>query len=107
MWTDNGGEFVTDAMDAWYGSHRIEPIRVGPKSSQLNLCERTHQSIVEMTKASMHHAGFPKSLWPEAIRNAVYVNNRVYNTDTQGIPSEMMFGAKPDRHHIRKFGALA
>ncbi|KAE8954676.1 hypothetical protein PF011_g32025 [Phytophthora fragariae] len=60
-----------------------------------------------MTKASMHHAGFPKSLWPEAMRNAVYVKNRVYNKGTQGVPFEMMFGAKPDLPHIRKFGALA
>ncbi|KAE9033053.1 hypothetical protein PR001_g10331 [Phytophthora rubi] len=105
--TDKGGEFVNDAMAAWYRAHGIEHIRVGPKSSQLNMCERTHQSIVEMTKASMHHAGFPKSLWPEAMRNAVYVKNRVYNKGTQGVPFEMMFGAKPDLHHIRKFGALA
>nr|KAE8935401.1 hypothetical protein PF009_g14653 [Phytophthora fragariae] len=105
--TDKGGEFVNDAMAAWYRAHGIEHIRVGPKSSQLNLCERTHQSIVEMTKASMNHAGFPKSLWPEAMRNAVYVKNRVYNKGTQGVPFEMMFGAKPDLHHIRKFGALA
>uniref|UniRef100_H3GP40 Integrase catalytic domain-containing protein n=1 Tax=Phytophthora ramorum TaxID=164328 RepID=H3GP40_PHYRM len=105
--TDKGGEFVNDAMAARYRAHGIEHICVGPKSSQLNLCERTHQSIVEMTKASMHHAGFPKSLWPEAMRNAVYVKNRVYNKGTQGVPFEMMFGAKPDLRHIRKFGALA
>ncbi|KAE9285694.1 hypothetical protein PF008_g26855 [Phytophthora fragariae] len=105
--TDKGGEFVNDTMADWYRAHGIEHIRVGPKSSQLNLCERTHQSIVEMTKAFMHHAGFPKSLWPEAMRNAVYVKNRVYNKGTQGVPFEMMFGAKPDLHHIRKFGVLA
>ncbi|GMF54576.1 unnamed protein product [Phytophthora fragariaefolia] len=104
---DKGGEFVNDAMAAWYRAHGIEHIRVGPKSSQLNLCKRTHQSIVEMTKAFMHHAGFPKRLWPEAMANAVYVKNRVYNKGTQGVPFEMMFGAKPDLHHIRKFGALA
>ncbi|GMF51260.1 unnamed protein product [Phytophthora fragariaefolia] len=100
-------EFVNDAMEAWYRAHGIEHIRVGPKSSQLNLCERTHQSIVEMTKAFMHHAGFPKNLCPEAMRNAVYVKNRVYNKGAQGVPFEMMFGAKPDLQHIRKFGALA
>ncbi|KAE9322089.1 hypothetical protein PF001_g4579 [Phytophthora fragariae] len=94
-------------MAAWYRAHGIEHIRVGPKRSQLNLCERTHQSIVEMTKALMHHAGFPKSLWPEATSNAVYVKNRVYNKGTQGVPLAMMFGAKPDLHHIRKFGVLA
>ncbi|GMF44619.1 unnamed protein product [Phytophthora fragariaefolia] len=60
-----------------------------------------------MAKSSMAHAGFPSSLWPEALRNAVYVKNRVYNRGTGGIPYDMMFGVKPDVHHIRTFGALA
>uniref|UniRef100_H3GV56 Integrase catalytic domain-containing protein n=1 Tax=Phytophthora ramorum TaxID=164328 RepID=H3GV56_PHYRM len=105
--TDKGGEFVNTAMADWYAPQGIEHVRVGPKSSQLNLCERTHQSLVEMTKATMLQAGFPVSLWPEALRNAAYVKNRVYNKGTQGIPYEKMFGIKPDVHHIRKFGALA
>jgi hypothetical protein len=105
--TDKGGEFVNMQMQEWYKTQGIEHVLVGPKSSQLNLCERTHQSLVEMTKATMKDAGFPRSLWPEALRNAVYLKNRVYNKGTQGIPFEMMFGVKPDIHHIRKFGALA
>jgi len=105
--TDKGGKLVNIAMKDWYASQGIEHIRVGPESSQLNLCERTHQSLVEMTKATMLQAGFPVSLWPEALRNAAYVKNRVYNKGTQGIPYEKMFGIKPDVHHIRKFGALA
>ena len=40
------------------------------------------------------------------MRNAVNIKNRVYNKSTQGIPYKMMFGVKPDIHHIRKFGAL-
>ncbi|KAE9310895.1 hypothetical protein PR003_g20157 [Phytophthora rubi] len=105
--TDKGGEFVNEAMEAWYNSRGIEHIQVGPKSSQLNLCERTHQSLVEMTKAMMEQSGLPRSLWPEAMRNAVYIKNRAYNKGTQGVPYDMFFGAKPDVHHIRKFGALA
>ena len=57
-------------------------------------------------KSTMAHAGFPRSLLPEAMRNTVYVKTRVYNKSTQGIPYKMMFGVKPDIHHIRKFGAL-
>ncbi|GMF47682.1 unnamed protein product [Phytophthora fragariaefolia] len=68
--TDKGGEFVNEAMEAWYNSRGIEHIQVGPKSSQLNLRKRTHQSLVEMTKAMMEHFGLSRSLWPEAMRNA-------------------------------------
>ncbi|KAE9215240.1 hypothetical protein PF002_g17430 [Phytophthora fragariae] len=105
--TDKGGEFVNTEMESRYKAHGIEHVLVGPKSSQLNLCERTHQSLVEMMKASMHDAGFPKTLWPEALRNAVYIKNRIYNKGTCGVPYEMLFGVKPDLHHVRKFGALA
>jgi len=51
VFTDKGGD-----MEAWYNSRGIEHIQVGPKSSQLNLCERTHQSLVEMTKVMMENA---------------------------------------------------
>ncbi|KAE8880405.1 hypothetical protein PF010_g30251 [Phytophthora fragariae] len=107
VWTDKGGEFVNTEMADWYVAQGIEHVRVGPKSSQLNLCERTHQSLIAMVKATMEHAGFPRSFWPEVLRNAVYVKNRIYNKGTQGVPYEMMFGSKPDLHHIRKFGSLA
>jgi hypothetical protein len=58
-------------------------------------------------KAMMVDAGFPTSLWPEALINAGYLKNRVYNKGHGGIPYEKMFGVKPDVHHIHKFGALA
>ena len=77
--TDKGGKFVNDAIARWYTTHGIEHVKVGPKSSQLILCERTHQSLVAMTKAAMYQAGFLRRIWPEALRNAAYVKNRVYN----------------------------
>ena len=80
--SDKGGEFSNDAIEAWYSSKGIVHVKVGPKSSQLNLCERTHQSIEGMTKSTVAHAGFLRSLWPKTMRNAVYVKNRVYNKST-------------------------
>ncbi|KAE8882297.1 hypothetical protein PF005_g20991 [Phytophthora fragariae] len=55
--TDKGGEFVNGAIDGWYASRGIEHIKVGPKSSHLNPCERAHQSLMEMVKAQMHASG--------------------------------------------------
>ena len=82
-------------------------VRFGPKISELNLFERTHQLIEGMTKSTMAHAGFHRSLWTESMLNAVYVKNRVYNKITQGILYEMMFGVKHNTHHIRKSEALS
>ena len=36
--SDKGGEFCNDAIEAWYASKGIVHVKVGPKSSQLNLC---------------------------------------------------------------------
>ena len=105
--SDKGSEFCNDAMEAWYRSKGIVHVKVELKSSQLNLCERTLQSIKGITKSPMTHAAFPRSLGTDAMRDAVYVKNRVYNKSTQGIPYEMMFGVKPDIHYIRTSGALA
>lgn len=59
--TDKGGEFVNRDIDDWYATRGIEHVKVGPKSSHLNPCERSHQSLVLMTKAMMHGAGFNRS----------------------------------------------
>jgi transposase InsO family protein len=81
--TDKGGEFVNDAMKNWYAAHGIEHVLVGPKSSQLNLYERTHQSLVGMMKPMMYQSGLPRSLWSEALKNAVYIKNRGYNRESR------------------------
>ncbi|OWZ18824.1 hypothetical protein PHMEG_0007031 [Phytophthora megakarya] len=105
--TDKGGEFVNTAIEYWYAARGIEHIKVGPKSSHLNPCERAHQSLIEMTKVQMQAAGFPRSFWPYALKNRVYINNRVYAKPIEGVPYQRIFGVKPDIHHIRKFGSLA
>ncbi|GMF24339.1 unnamed protein product [Phytophthora fragariaefolia] len=105
--TDKGGEFVNSAINGWYASRGIEHIRVGPKTSHLNPCERAHQSLMAMVKAHMHASGFPRSFWPYALKNAAYIKTRVYAKPVEGVPYEGMFGVKPDIHHIRKFGSLA
>ncbi|KAE8998089.1 hypothetical protein PR002_g18839 [Phytophthora rubi] len=68
--TDKGDEFVNEAIDAWKNSRGIGHI----------------QSLVEMPKAMMEQSGLARSLWPEAMRNAVYIKNRAYNKGTQGVP---------------------
>lgn len=106
VFTDKGGEFMSNAMADWYAARGIEHIKVGPKSSHLNPCERAHQTIVGMMKCQMRTAGFPRSFWKYLLLSAVYVKNRIYSKAIDGIPYERMFQYKPDVHHLRKPGAL-
>lgn len=105
--TDGGGEFNNEAITNWYAKKGIMYVINPPHSSQLNLCERTHQTLTGMAKAMMNASGFPKSFWIDALEMAVYVKNRVYSSATGRTPYEMLWGKRPDVHHITKFGALA
>ena len=80
---------------------------VPPNYSRLNLCERTHQSIVGTPKAMMLQSGCPKSLWMDALSTAVYLKNRTYSTVSKKTPYERMFSYRLDVHHDQKFGANA
>ncbi|OWY91551.1 Copia type Polyprotein, partial [Phytophthora megakarya] len=54
----------------------------------------------------MHDSGLPKSFWTQALQTAVYLKNRVFCKGAGRTPYEMMYGARPDLHHIRAFGSL-
>ena len=57
----------------WYYAHKI-----GTYASQLDLVERTHQTLIGMVKTTMHQSESPKPFRIHAIENAVYIRNRVY-----------------------------
>ncbi|TYZ66586.1 hypothetical protein PybrP1_001686 [[Pythium] brassicae (nom. inval.)] len=99
--------FVNAAIDAWYAQKGIEHVKIRPKGSQLNPCERAHQTLAGMVKSMMAHSGLPISLWTDALMTAVYIKNRVFCKGLTETPFERMFGTRPDVHHIRTFGALA
>lgn len=90
------------------GIHRrvLSPDKSGPRAHSSSYA-RGLTTLVVMTKAPMEHAELPRRLWPKAMRNAVYVQNRVYNKETHRIPYGMKFGIRPDADHIRKLRALA
>lgn len=105
--TDKGQEFCNGAMAKWYKKKGVVHTKVGPNASQLNPVERTHQTLVDMVKTMMHQSGLPASFWTSALETAVYVKNRVFCKGAGCTPYEIMFGSKPDIHHIRAFGSLA
>ncbi|GMF48126.1 unnamed protein product [Phytophthora fragariaefolia] len=103
--TDKGQEFCNVAIERWYKMKGIVHTKVGPNASQLNRVERTHQTLIGMVKTMMHQSGLPPSFWTHALETAVYVKNRVYCKGAGRTPYELMFGSKPDIHHIRGFGS--
>ena len=51
----------------------------------------------------MFQAGFPKTLWEEAVRNAVYLTNRRFNCTRKGVPYDVFTGATSEILQL-KFG---
>ncbi|CAH0519667.1 unnamed protein product [Peronospora belbahrii] len=101
-------EVISRDYDTEDHNEGAEPVeQVGPSAYQLNLVERTHQTLIGMVKTMMHQSGLPKSFWSNAFETAVYVKNRVYCKGAGRTPYEIMFRTKPDLHHIRAFGSLA
>ncbi|KAE8988881.1 hypothetical protein PR003_g23235 [Phytophthora rubi] len=105
--TDGGGEFWNDEIDDWYKLQGIEHTRKPKSTSNLNLCERSHQTLTGMQKTMMTDSGFPMSFWVDSVQTAVYIKNRVYTRAIGKTPYEAMWGRQPDLHHIRRFGCLA
>ncbi|KAE9182202.1 hypothetical protein PF004_g24314 [Phytophthora fragariae] len=104
--TDKGQEFCNGAMERWFKKKGIVYTKVGPNASQLNPVERTHQTLIGMVKTMMHQSGLPPSFWTHALETAVYVKNRVFCKGAGCTPYELMFGSKPDIHHVRAFGSV-
>src|ERR1700737_5615283 len=66
------------------------------------------QSIVAMAKAMLEARKLEKSLWAEAVANAVYTLNRCPTKALTSVtPEEMWSGRRPCVAHMRVFGSLA
>ena len=59
-----------------------------------------------MARAMLEEKHMPKIYWAEAVRTAVYLQNR---TSANGgvSPHELYFGKKPNLAHLRIFGSIA
>jgi hypothetical protein len=67
--------------------------------------EHLNRTIVEHARTLLFDASLPKSLWPEAIRHAVYLQNQTTTVQTKGTtPYKQAMGQKPDLSKLRRFG---
>lgn len=104
--SDTGSEFVNETVKTWCAERGIQPLTIAPGGSSVNYAERSIQTLRNTMKTMLKHSGLPYSLWPDALRHACYIRNRVLCSSTMKTPFEMFYGKKPDLHRIRTFGAL-
>jgi hypothetical protein len=59
---------------------------------------------VEAARAMLEEKSMPKSYWAEAVKAAMYIQNRIGDKVS---PYEQYFGTKPNLRHLRVFGSIA
>ena len=60
---------------------------------QNGVAERKNRTIVEAARAMLEEKSLPKFYWAEAVRTAVYIQNRIGDKVSA---HELYFGTKPD-----------
>ncbi|GJQ90739.1 putative RNA-directed DNA polymerase [Tanacetum coccineum] len=101
--TDCGGEFNSKGFIEYCDETGLKHHFTAPYSPQQNgVVERRNRSVFEMARSMMKSMEVPDTLWGEAVRQAVYIQNRV-PTKTLGdtTPYERWSGKKPNLEHLR------
>lgn len=76
--TDRGGEFTSNEFKEYCEGVGIERHYTTPYTPQQNgVVERRNRMMVEMARSCLKEMRMPNKLWGEAVRNSVYILNRV------------------------------
>lgn len=107
--SDHGGEFMSKEFKEYCEAVGIERHCTTLYTPHQNgVVERRNRTVVEMTQSSLKEMQLAVKMWGEAVRNAVYILNRVSTGALTGqTPYEVWHTRKPDVSHIRVFGCLA
>jgi hypothetical protein len=105
--SDGGGEFVNERLSD-YANGRFTLRTSPPHCPQaMGLSERFNRILGEKTRALLKERKLERSLWEDAMKIIVYVQNRILNDDQLKTPFELMNGFKPNLSNLRIFGVPA
>ena len=71
---------------------------------QNGVAERRNRTLLDMVWSMLRNSNFPKSLWTEALKMAVYILNRVPTKAVPKMPFELWIGWKLSLRHMRVWG---
>lgn len=106
--TDNGTEFVNNAMRAFNDKKGIEHHTTVPYRHEMNgLAERMNRTGSDGVRAILRHADLPNKLWAEAYEYWTYVQNRTGRSKVDNkTPYQVLYGKPAAVDHIRAFGSV-
>jgi hypothetical protein len=107
--SDCGGEFASAKFQSYLRSEGIQwQHSVAYTPEQNGRAERKNRTIFDTARTLLLQSGLPFFLWPEAVKTAVYLRNRLPSRSTPGkTPYEVLTGKRPNLSHLRIFGCDA
>jgi hypothetical protein len=106
--SDGGGEFAGDFAAVCRRAGVKQQLSAPYAPQQNGVAERTWGVIIGMARCLLADAGLPKVYWPEAVRHAVYLVNRLPTAALDGdTPYHAWHGKHARLDHLRVFGARA
>jgi transposase InsO family protein len=108
--SDRGGEFLGEELQGWFKEQGIQHQLTQAYSPQSNgLAERSNRTLIEVARTLLLGAGLPPFLWPDAVRQAAVISNRVL-TQVKGeewVPLHRWTGHAVEVGMLRVFGCAA
>jgi transposase InsO family protein len=102
--TDRGTEFKGQLALFALKNGIIRQSSAPEVPEQNGRAERLNRTLIERTRAILFEHQVPKELWPDAMRTASYLRNRVSTSIQEKSPYELMYDQRPDVRHLRIFG---
>ena len=103
---DNALEFKSKDFKQILLDNHIKQEFSSPYSPHQNaVAERSHRTILDMTRCLLLESGLNKTFWPYALKTAVYIRNRCYNPRLGKTPFETITGQQPNLSTMRVFGS--
>ena len=104
--TDNGKEYVNNALTSWCKETGIDlQVTVPYSPAQNGVAERFNRTLGELARAMRLANDAPAFLWPKAVAHTAYVRNCSHMCALVGMtPYEHWTTHRPDVSHLQEFG---
>ena len=107
--TDRGGEFLNNELRTFFATRGVKHEFTPAYTPQLNgVAERFNRTLLDRARCMLARCRVSKEFWPEVIRHACVVLNRIPHAGLNNkSPFELIFGKPPKLDRMRIFGCQA
>jgi hypothetical protein len=104
-------EYISRAITEHFKDSGIKSEYSPPYENDfVGVAERVNRTVNESVRCMLHQAKMPKTMWGEAMKQAIYNKHRVPSPGTDGkitTPFEVLTKTKPRALPLHTFGCLA